>query len=134
VTRHPFDPISFTVGVLALAAGAVVLAGGTLTDEARLLLPAGLIAVGVALLAKVLDRPDRTLPPSAGVATAAEPSTHPSGPADPLLDLRSDLPPASDPPGGVAADPSADPADPAGEPSGEPSGEPAPDPDADQAG
>ncbi len=53
MARHPFDPVSFVLGALAIVAGIVVLSGGSLTDEARLLLPAGLIALGVALLIKV---------------------------------------------------------------------------------
>lgn len=53
MARHPFDPVSLVFGALAVAAGLVVLTGGSLTDEARFLLPAGLIALGVALLAKV---------------------------------------------------------------------------------
>jgi hypothetical protein len=54
VARHPFDPVSFVFGGLALVAGIVVLVGGTLIDEARVMLPAGLIALGVALLVKVV--------------------------------------------------------------------------------
>jgi hypothetical protein len=159
VTRHPFDPISFTVGVLALLAGAVVLAGGTLTDEARLLLPAGLIALGVALLAKVLDRPDRTPPRSAEPAAGRAADGPSTQPVDVWLDPWPDLPSAPDPSardlsGNAATDPShrpagerdADPstdsagdppgypgADPSTDPAGEPSGEPVTDPD-DRAG
>jgi hypothetical protein len=66
-------------GGLALAAGFVVLAGGSLTDEARVLLPAGLIALGVALLVKVAGRTSPPLRPPAprrprtGVPTTRSP-------------------------------------------------------------
>lgn len=53
VTRHPFDPISLVFGLLFVAAGAIVLAGGTLFDHGPLLLPAGLIGLGLALLYRI---------------------------------------------------------------------------------
>jgi hypothetical protein len=54
VARHPFDPVSFVLGGVAIASGAVVLADRSLTDDARVLLPAGLIALGIALFARVV--------------------------------------------------------------------------------
>jgi hypothetical protein len=56
VADHPFDPVAFVFGGLALAAGIVVLAGGSLTDEARVLLPAGLITLGLAMFVKLARR------------------------------------------------------------------------------
>jgi hypothetical protein len=55
--------VTFVLGALALASGVVALAGRSLTEDARVLLPAGLIALGTALLIKVLsgdDHPSRT--------------------------------------------------------------------------
>ena len=54
--RHLFDPVTFVLGSLALAAGLIVLAGGDLVDSARVLLPCGLIAFGVAVLVKLGGR------------------------------------------------------------------------------
>ena len=54
--RHSFDPVAFVLGSLALAAGLIVLAGGDLVDSARVLLPCGLIAFGVAVLVKLGGR------------------------------------------------------------------------------
>jgi hypothetical protein len=53
VDRHPFDPVTLVLGCLAVAAGLIVLAGGDLVDSARVLLPCGLIAFGVAVLVKL---------------------------------------------------------------------------------
>jgi hypothetical protein len=53
VARHPFDPVSFVFGLLATSAGIVVLADGELVEEARILLPLGLIAFGVAVLLRL---------------------------------------------------------------------------------
>ena len=64
MARHRFDPVSFVFGALAIASGVVVLAGRSLAEDARVLVPAGLIALGVALLVKVAGR---------GAATAARP-------------------------------------------------------------
>jgi hypothetical protein len=50
VDRHPFDPISLVFGLLFAAAGLMVLLGWSLTDEGAFLAPAGLIALGLALL------------------------------------------------------------------------------------
>ena len=54
--RHPFDPVTFVLGSLALAAGLIVLAGGQLIESARILLPLGLIAFGLAVLVKLGGR------------------------------------------------------------------------------
>ena len=67
MAEHRFDPVAFVFGGLALAAGTIVLAGGELTDEGRVLLPGGLIALGVAVLASVARREGRE-------AAAIEPS------------------------------------------------------------
>lgn len=56
MVEHRFDPVAFVFGGLALAAGAIVLGGGELSDEGRVLLPGGLIALGVALLANTARR------------------------------------------------------------------------------
>jgi hypothetical protein len=56
VDRHSFDPVTFVLGSLALAAGLIVLAGGELIANARLLLPLGLIAFGLAVLVKLGGR------------------------------------------------------------------------------
>jgi len=56
VDRHPFDPVTFVLGCLALAAGLIVLAGGELIGNARVLLPCGLIAFGVAVMVKLGGR------------------------------------------------------------------------------
>jgi hypothetical protein len=53
VRRHRFEPVAFVLGVVFVAAGVIVLAGGELTEEGRALVPAGLIALGVALLVHV---------------------------------------------------------------------------------
>lgn len=54
--KHPFDPVTFVLGCLALAAGLIVLAGGDLIDNARVLLPCGLIAFGLAVMVKLGGR------------------------------------------------------------------------------
>jgi len=48
--------VTFVLGSLALAAGVIVLAGGDLAENARVLLPCGLIAFGVAVLVKLGGR------------------------------------------------------------------------------
>jgi hypothetical protein len=68
VARHRFDPIAFVFGLLAVTAAIVVLAGGELSDEGRVLLPVGLIAVGISLLIEVARRPGSS--PSAAVPAA----------------------------------------------------------------
>jgi hypothetical protein len=53
VDRHPFDPVAFVLGTLAVTAGFIVLGGGELLEEARLLIPLGLVALGIALLVRL---------------------------------------------------------------------------------
>jgi hypothetical protein len=53
VPRHRFEPVALVFGAVFVAAGVIVLAGGELTEEGRALVPAGLIALGVALLVHV---------------------------------------------------------------------------------
>ena len=60
--RHRFDPVSFVLGVMAVTAGLIVLGGGSLLDDATVLFPAGLIALGVAILLQVAAR--REEPPA----------------------------------------------------------------------
>jgi hypothetical protein len=77
VTRHPFDPVAFVLGAVTLAAGIVVLAGRSLLDDADVLLPAGLLGLGAALLVRVAggggraERPPNGVP--AGDASAGAP-------------------------------------------------------------
>lgn len=86
---HRFDPVAFVFGALAVACGAVVLADRSLTEDARVLLPAGLIAVGLALLVRVMGtsgpRPatpaDRDTD-SGSIADAAVPSDDPGPDAE----------------------------------------------------
>ncbi len=71
--RHRFDPVSLVLGVMAVTAGLIVLGGGSLLDDATVLFPAGLIAVGVAILqvgARREEPPDPVTvpPPPTGVA------------------------------------------------------------------
>jgi hypothetical protein len=67
VPRHRFDPLAFVFGAVFVAAGLIVLAGGELIDEGRALIPAGLIALGVALLVHV-GRRGRPPAPAGAVA------------------------------------------------------------------
>jgi hypothetical protein len=55
VVDHPFDPVSFVLGLMAVASGLIVLAGGSLVEQARILLPLGLIAFGIAVLVRLGD-------------------------------------------------------------------------------
>jgi hypothetical protein len=64
VVRHRFDPVAFVFGAVLAAAGMIVLTGGDLIDEGRALVPAGLIALGVAVLVHVGRR---SRPPAAAV-------------------------------------------------------------------
>jgi hypothetical protein len=82
VASHPFDPVAFVFGGLALTAGVVVLAGGSLTDEARVLLPAGLITFGVAMFVKVARRE-----PSLFADPTVDPFAPAAGPAGDDSDL-----------------------------------------------
>ena len=68
--RHRFDPVAFVFGAVFVAAGLIVLAGGELIDEGRALIPAGLIALGVALLVHV-GRRGRPPAPAGAVAPHA---------------------------------------------------------------
>jgi hypothetical protein len=70
VPRHRFDPVAFVFGAVFVAAGLIVLAGGELIDEGRALIPAGLIALGVALLVHV-GRRGRPPAPAGAVAPHA---------------------------------------------------------------
>jgi hypothetical protein len=54
--RHPFDPVALVLGVTAVFAGILALTGGRLTDDFGVLGPLALIALGVALLAKLQPR------------------------------------------------------------------------------
>jgi len=67
VPRHRFDPVALVFGAVFVAAGVIVLAGGELTEEGRALIPAGLIALGVALLVHV-GRRGRPPAPAGSVA------------------------------------------------------------------
>jgi len=73
--RHRFDPVSFVFGVMAVTAGLIVLGGGSLLDDATVLFPAGLIALGVAILLQVGAR--REEPP--GPVTVPPPPTGAAG-------------------------------------------------------
>jgi hypothetical protein len=48
--------VTFVLGSLALAAGLIVLGGGELIGNARVLVPLGLIAFGLAVLVKLSGR------------------------------------------------------------------------------
>lgn len=58
MTRHPFDPVALVFGLAFAAAGIIVMTGGELIDEGRVLVPLGLVALGVGLL----FRPARPAP------------------------------------------------------------------------
>ena len=51
--RHPFDPVALVLGAAAMFAGILALTGGRLFDDGGVLGPVALIALGVALLAKL---------------------------------------------------------------------------------
>jgi hypothetical protein len=74
--RHRFDPVSLVFGVTAVTAGLIVLGGGSLLDDATLLFPAGLIALGVAILLQVAarreDRRDPVTVPPPPTAAAGQ--------------------------------------------------------------
>ena len=65
--RHRVEPVALVFGAVFVAAGVIVLAGGELTEEGRALVPAGLIALGVALLVHV-GRRGRPPAPAGAVA------------------------------------------------------------------
>jgi hypothetical protein len=66
VTRHPFDPVALVFGLAFAAAGIIVMTGGELIDEGRVLVPLGLVALGVGLLFRPARpapmQPARTVP------------------------------------------------------------------------
>jgi hypothetical protein len=66
VPRHRFDPVALVFGAVFVACGTIVLAGGELIEEGRALVPAGLIALGVALLVHVGRRARPPAPAGAG--------------------------------------------------------------------
>jgi len=72
VPRHRFEPVALVFGAVFVAAGLIVLAGGELTEEGRALVPAGLIALGVALLVHV-GRRGRPPAPAGPVAPPLPP-------------------------------------------------------------
>lgn len=75
--RHRFDPVSFVLGVMAVTAGIIVLGGGSLLDDATVLFPAGLIALGLAILLRIGARreepPDPVTVPPAPTGVAGQP-------------------------------------------------------------
>jgi hypothetical protein len=73
--RHRFDSVSFVLGVMAVTAGLIVLGGGSLLDDATVLFPASLIALGVAILLQVGARWDEPV----GPATVPSPPTGVAG-------------------------------------------------------
>ena len=88
MTRHPFDPVSFVLGALTLAAGIAVLAGRSLVDDADVLLPAGLLGLGAALLVRVAGRREPVEPVATDSTTDIVPVTD-SG-ADGATDMDAD--------------------------------------------
>lgn len=60
--RHLLDPISLVFGVLVIAAAIAALAGtlGELLNEPAAVVPIAAGLAGLALVASVLHRPDRT--------------------------------------------------------------------------
>jgi hypothetical protein len=85
--------VSVVVGAVFVAAAIIVLSGGRLIDEGRILLPIGLVAFGVALLgqaARPREHPATTVTPvvSAPPVPPAEPEPVPSAePVPPPADL-----------------------------------------------
>ncbi len=73
---HRFNPVDLVFGLVFAAAGTIVLSGGELIDEGRPLIPAGLIALGVALLAQVVRRarPGDEAPSAVAAATSPDPT------------------------------------------------------------
>jgi hypothetical protein len=45
--------MSLVLGLMAVASGLIVLAGGNLSEQAHILLPLGLIAFGIAVLVRL---------------------------------------------------------------------------------
>ena len=87
MVSHRFDPVALVFGLVFTAAGAIVLSGGELIDEGRPVIPAGLIALGLALLAQVVRRarPGDEAPSAVAAATLADPAAwgDSSGPSSP---------------------------------------------------
>ena len=83
MARHRFDPVALVFGGVFVTAGLIVLSGGELTDEGRALVPAGLVALGVALLIHVGRRnrpsPDAAGPPAEGATLVDPPEADPTG-------------------------------------------------------
>ena len=76
MASHRFNPVALVFGLVFTAAGTIVLSGGELIDEGRPLIPAGLIALGVALLVQVIRRarPGDEAPSAVAAATAPDPT------------------------------------------------------------
>jgi len=51
------DPVSLVFGLVFVAAGLIVLLGGSLLDDGKLLVPVALIGLGAALFASGSGRP-----------------------------------------------------------------------------
>lgn len=47
--KRPVDPISLVFGTLFTVAAAIVLLGGSIVDDGHVLVPAGLIGLGIAM-------------------------------------------------------------------------------------
>lgn len=73
---HRFEPVPFVLGAMAVATGLIVLGGGSLLDDATVLFPAGLIALGVAILLQVgaqrKEPPDPVAVPSPPTGVAGQ--------------------------------------------------------------
>jgi hypothetical protein len=107
VAERRANPVTFVLGGLSIAAGSIVLAGASLIDQARMLLPVGLIAFGIALLVRV-GGADGGRPPTSRPA----PSTTPK--PDTLDDVAPE-PTIVDTPGRAAPEPTiVDTSDPTG--------------------
>lgn len=77
--RHPFDPVALVLGALAAAAGLLVLAGRSLAADADVLVPAGLVGLGGALLIRLAaPRGGGAVPPDGD----AQPDATPTPPRD----------------------------------------------------
>ncbi|HLT69993.1 MAG TPA: hypothetical protein VKZ72_07490 [Acidimicrobiales bacterium] len=72
MARRRFDPVSFVLGCVTVAAGVVVLTGGELIEEARWLAPATLIGVGVAVLVRLGRRHAGSAGAADGAGTAGD--------------------------------------------------------------
>jgi hypothetical protein len=72
VDRHTVDPVALVFGLAFVAAGAIVVSGGRLIDEGRVLVPLGLVAFGVALLFRSSPRSTTSTEPAAGTDAPAD--------------------------------------------------------------